>query len=242
MTHSPREVYLLMSSRYLSETVLHDWSLPIPSCSSPLFKAALSFEANEHPSGSGSCRRDFCWPSVFAFFASVQSFLGLRRGVQLPLCPRKCCQEGGCEEQPWGLAGSKVSFNCAEFQGQPKRMGRGGQVLGVPGHRGLPGGTAWAWAQEELMEMEEMFHWWERGHQGGRWGRLHFSALGTISGDPIYLHSRNALQHCAVLQVWQTGCRGALIPSGRDNALNTYISTDMVWNPLPIFLLSGWLC
>lgn len=86
----------------------------------------------------------FCLPSVFAFFASVQSFLGLPRGVQLPLCPRKCCQEGGCEEQPWGLAGSKVSFNCAEFQGQPKRMGRGGQVLGVPGHRGLPGGTAWA--------------------------------------------------------------------------------------------------
>lgn len=149
MTHSPREVYLLMSSRYLSETVLHDWSLPIPSRSSPLFKAALSFEANEHPSGSGSCRRDFCLPSVFAFFASVQSFLGLHRGVQLPLCPRKCCQEGGCEEQPWGLAGSKVSFNCAEFQGQPKRMGRGGQILGTGGS---PGAAVWAWAQKELME------------------------------------------------------------------------------------------
>lgn len=140
MTHSPREVYLLMSSRYLSETVLHDWSLPIPSCSSPLFKAALSFEANEHPSGSGSCRRDFCLPSFCALFASVQSFFGLHCGVQLPLCPRKCCEEGGCQEQPWGLAGSKVSFNCTEFQGHPKRMERGGQVLGVPGHRGLPGG------------------------------------------------------------------------------------------------------
>lgn len=29
-----------------------------------------------------------------------------------------------------------MSFNCAEFQGQPKRMGRGGQVPGVPGHQG----------------------------------------------------------------------------------------------------------
>lgn len=105
---------------------------------------------------------------VFVPCLPLPSFLGLHRGVQLPQCPRKRCQEGGCQEQPRGSAGSQVSFDCTEFQGHPTRMGRGGQVPRVPGHRGLPRGCCMGMSSGRACGNGENVSLMEAGHQGGR--------------------------------------------------------------------------
>lgn len=168
--------------------------------------------------------------------------LGCTVVFSCPCAPESAARRAGVKNSLGVWQGARWALTALSFRVIQKGWRGVGRSWVCLGTGGSPGAAIWAWAQEELMEMEKMFHWWERGLQGGSWGHLHFSALGTISGDRIYLHSHNALQRCTVLQVRKTGCHGALISSGRDNALNTDISTYVVWNTRPIFLLSGWLC